>query len=305
MSDAKDDVERINAILTEMLLQRMPEPGHYPTPISGFVLHRRDIPNRPENCFNRPILAVTVQGAKRTVLGNEEYRYGAGHSLLAGVDMPSMSYLTDASRDKPYLVLSLDLDSQIITELALQLSDHKASSSSNLPPDRSFKGTAVTPTDPEVLRAFLRLMELLDQPEQIAILAPSIIREIHFCLLLGPAGNLLRIINTHGSQSHQVLRSINWLRENFTKPLEVEALAHQVHMAPPTFRKHFKAVTSMSPTQYHKQLRLYEAQRLMLENREDATSAGYAVGYESLTQFNREYKRLFGAPPMRNVNQLR
>lgn len=308
MTEARDNVEKATSMLTEKLLQRMPEPGHYPTAIPGFILHRRDIPNRPENCFNRPILAVTVQGSKRTVMGNGEYRYGAGHYLLAGVDMPSMSYLTEASPEKPYLVVSLDLDSHLITQMAAQMATRTAEPAERVPAQSSrpcFKGIAVNPTEPEMLMAFLRLMELLDKPEQIPVLAPIILREIHLRLLLGPAGDLLKLINTQGTRSNMVLRGINWLREHFRESLDVDALARWVNMAPSTFRKHFKDVTSMSPTQYHKHLRLYEAQRLMLENGEDATNAGYAVGYESLTQFNREYKRLFGAPPMRNVNQLR
>lgn len=302
MHDGGTDMENITALLTDMMLQRMPEPGHYPTPIPGFVLHRRDIAQRPENCFNKPILAVTVQGAKRTVVGNKEYRYGAGHSLLAGVDMPSMSYLTDASPEKPYLVLSLDLDSHLISQLLAQMAEHAPELPSG---PASGGGIAITPTNPDILCAFLRLMELLDTPEHITPLASITLHEIHLALLLGPTGGLLKTIHTQGSQSNQIWHGINWLRENAALPLDVDALARRVYMAPPTFRKHFKAVTSMSPTQYHKTLRLYEAQRLMLEAGEDATSAGYAVGYESLAQFNREYKRLFGAPPRQDIARLR
>lgn len=298
MYDTNIDMEKMHTILAEALMQRMPEPGHFPTSVPGFVMHRRDIPNLPENCFNKPILAVTVQGAKRTVVGNEEYRYGAGHSMLAGVDMPSMSYLTDVSPQKPYLVVSLDLDSLLVAQLAAQMPVVQ-------PSHASYRGTAIAPTDPEVLKGIFRLMDVLDKPEQIPVLAPIIVREIHMRLLLGPMGGLLKIINTQGTKSNQVLCGINWLREKFKEPLDVDALAQRVHMAPPTFRKHFKAVTSMSPTQYYKHLRLYEAQRLMLENRKDATSAGYAVGYESLTQFNREYKQLFGVPPAKSVSMMR
>jgi AraC-like DNA-binding protein len=209
-----------------------------------------------------------------------------------------MSYLTEASPEKPYLVISLDLDIHLTTQLVAQIPPSKVLGG-------SFKGSAVSPTDPEVLKAFLRLVELLDKPEQIPILSPIILREVHLLLLLGSQGNLLRAVNTYGTQSNHVFQSINWLRENFQKPLDVDELAKRVNMAPPTFRRHFKIVTSMSPTQYHKHLRLYEAQRLMLENNEGATSASYAVGYESLTQFNREYKRLFGDAPQRNMAQLR
>jgi len=234
------------------------------------------------------------------------------------VDMPNMSYLTEASPEKPYLVISLDLDTHLISQLAVQIPPPKA-------PNDSFSGTIVAPTDPEVLKAFHRLVELLDKPDQIPLLAPIILRDVHLLLLLGPQGGLLKTINTHGTQSNQVFQGINWLRDHFMDPtqsnqvfqginwlrdhfmdpLDVDDLAKKVNMAPPTFRKHFKAVTSMSPTQYLKHMRLYEAQRLILENEKDASGAGYAVGYESLTQFNREYKRLFGDPPQRNVSQLR
>lgn len=291
-------MEKTYVLLQDMLLQRMPTAGDYPTPVQGFVLHRRDIPNVPENCFNKPILAVTIQGAKRTVVGTEEYQYGVGSCLLAGIDMPNMNYLTEASAEKPYLVLSLDLDTHLTSQLVAQIPAPSL-------PATPHKGTAIAPTDPEVLQAFLRLMELLDKPQHLSALAAIIVREIHLRLLLGPLGGLLRTINTQGTQSNQIFRGINWLRENFKEQLDVDALSQKLNMAPPTFRKHFKTVTSMSPTQYHKHLRLYEAQRLMLENRADASSASYAVGYESLTQFNREYKRLFGDPPSRNVSQLR
>lgn len=298
MSQDKDNTDIIYARLREALLRRMPEQCDYPTPVPGFVLHRRDVINNPENCFNKPILAVTIQGSKRTVVGNEEYRYGAGNCLVAGVDMPNMSYITDASPEKPYLVISLDLDSNLTSQLAAQVPPSKTQPG-------SFSGAMVAPTDPEILKACLRLVELLDKPEQIPLLAPITVQDIHLMLLLGPQGGLLKTINTTGTQSNQVFQGINWLRDNFMQPLDVDELAKKVNMAPPTFRKHFKAVTTMSPTQYLKHLRLYEAQRLMLENAKDASSAGYAVGYESLTQFNREYKRLFGDPPQRNVSHLR
>lgn len=297
MNYNSEEIEKIYAHLVHMLIQCLPSHGDFHTDISGFVLHRRDIVQKPENCFNKPTLAVTVQGAKRTVVGNEEYRYGAGYCLLAGVDMPSMSYITQASPEKPYLVLSLELNTQFVTQLAAQVPTlHKHNAVT--------KGIAVSPTDPEILKAFVRLMELLEKPEQLPVLAPIILREIHLRLLLGSMGEVLKALNTQGTQSNQVFQGINWLRENFQNPLDVEELARYVNMAPPTFRKHFKAVTTMSPTQYHKHLRLYEAQRRMLEEHEDATSAGYAVGYESITQFNSEYKRLFGEPPVRNVSQL-
>lgn len=184
----------------------------------------------------------------------------------------------------------------MITQLAAQIPARHVPATGN---------SVISPSDPEVLKAFLRLLELEDKPEQIPVLSPMIVREIHFRLLAGPQGNLLRTISTLGTQSNRVAQAIAWIRNNFKDPLEVDTLAGKVHMSLPTFRKHFKLVTSMSPTEYHKRLRLYEAQRLMLEENTDATNASYAVGYESPNQFNREYKRLFGDPPQRNVSQLR
>ena len=305
MNESTRGMEKTYATLTGKLLRRMSAPGNYPTPITGFATNRRDEINKPENCWNRPILALTMQGAKRVVVGNEEYRYGAGNCIVAGIDMPHLSYLTEASPEKPYLVMTLELDSHMVTQLAARIPPAKAGGAAAGVAREVTSGTAVMPTDPEILKAFIRLLDLLDTPEQIPLLAPLTIREIHLLLLLGPQGDLLRSLNTQGTHSNQVFQGINWLRDNFMQPLDVEELAKKMNMAPPTFRKHFKAVTSMSPTQYLKHLRLYEAQRRMLEDDEDATSAGYAVGYESLTQFNREYKRLFGDPPQRNVSQLR
>ncbi|CAK7032067.1 MAG: HTH-type transcriptional activator RhaS [Desulfovibrio sp.] len=299
----RDTTDRTYAILREKLLRRMPAPGTYPTPIPGFVLNRRDEVNIPENCWNKPILAMTVQGAKRVVVGTEEYRYGAGNCLLAGVDMPNLSYLTEASPENPYLVMTLELDSHLTTQLAAQIPPAKGAGKTSTA-GGSMGGVAVMPTDPEILQAFGRMLDLLDTPEQIPLLAPLISREIHLLLLLGPQGELLKSLNTQGTQGNQIFQGINWLRDNFMQPLDVDDLARRLNMAPPTFRKHFKAVTSMSPTQYHKHLRLYEAQRRMLEDHEDVSKASYAVGYESLTQFNREYKRLFGDAPQRNVTQI-
>lgn len=164
---------------------------------------------------------------------------------------------------------------------------------------------AVAEVDPDVLDAFLRLAELNEKPEQIPVLAPMIIREIHYRLLIGPQGERLRMVNTLGTQSNQIAKSITWLRDNYREPLQVDKLARKLNMATSTFHKHFRQVTSLSPLQYQKRLRLYEAQRLMLSENEDAAVAALAVGYESPTQFNREYKRLFGEPPHRHVSRLK
>lgn len=292
-------LDRGNDLLKENLLHRMPAQGVFPTDVEGLRMSRRDEPNKVENCFSEPIVALIVQGFKRSLIGAEEYRYGENQCLVAGVDMPSSSCVVDVSQDRPFLAVALDLDKQLITRLAAETPLPAASGTA------SHKGISVADVDPDVLDAFLRLVELLDKPQQIPALAPLIIREIHYRLLVGPQGEHLRRLNTLGSQSNQIARAISWLRENYREPLHVDKLAQAVNMATSTFHRHFKEVTSLSPLQFHKRLRLYEAQRLMLSESENAASAGLAVGYESPTQFSREYKRLFGEPPYRDVRQAR
>jgi len=288
---------KTNGLLKEKLLRWMPSPGRYTTAIEGFMISRRHDAKDLENCVYKPLVAVVLQGSKRSVIGSEEYRYGENHCLIIGVDVPSANHVIVASPEKPFLTVTLDLDKYLITQLAAEI-----------PPklgNGSYKGMAVAEVDPYVLDAFLRLAELLEKPEQIPVLAPMIIREIHYRLLIGPQGERLRLINTLGTQSNQIAKSITWLRDNYKEPLQVDELARKVNMATSTFHRHFRDVTTLSPLQYQKRLRLYEAQRLMLVEDEDATIAALAVGYESPTQFNREYKRMFGEPPHRHVSQLR
>jgi len=290
---------RTNNLLKEKLLRWMPKTGDYPTAIEGFTIFRRDEANQPENCFYKPLVGVIVQGFKRSIIGSEEYRYGENHCLVTGVDVPSVNYITAASPEQPFLAVSLNLDKYLITQLAAEI-----------PPsprlgNGSYKGISVADVDPDVLDAFLRLAELLEKPEQIPVLAPMIIREIHYRLLIGPQGERLRMVNTLGTQSNQIAKTITWLRDNYKEPLQVDALAKKVNMATSTFHRHFREVTTLSPLQFQKRLRLYEAQRLMLVENEDTAIAALAVGYESPTQFNREYKRLFGEPPHRHVSRLK
>ena len=261
------------------------------------MISRRHDAKDLENCIYKPLVAVVVQGSKRSVIGSEEYRYGENHCLVIGVDIPSANHVIVASPEQPFLAVTLDLDKYLITQLAAEIQPILGNG--------SYKGMAVAEVDPDVLDAFLRLVELLDKPEQIAVLAPMIIREIHYRLLIGPQGERLRLINTLGTQSNQIAKSITWLRDNYKAPLHVDELARKVNMATSTFHRHFRDVTTLSPLQYQKRLRLYEAQRLMLVENEDAAIAALAVGYESPTQFNREYKRQFGEPPHRHVSQIR
>ena len=299
-NEQHENLERTNALLKNKLLRWCTQMGAQQTPIAGLMLSRRDNADQLSNCFYQPTVGVIVQGYKKSIIGSEEFRYGELHSLVVGVDMPSVSHFTVASPENPFLAISLKLDKYLITQLIAEAQlPHKAGI---CPPN---KGACVAKVDFGVLDAFLRLVELLEKPEQISVLAPMLIREIHYRLLIGPQGECLRMVNTSGTQSNQIAKAISWLRGNYKDTLQVEALAKRFNMGTSTFHRHFRQMTTLSPLQFQKRLRLYEAQRLMLSDDKDASGAALAVGYESATQFNREYKRLFGEPPFRDINKLR
>lgn len=288
---------RSGGLLKEALLRLMPHAGKYPTPIKELWMVRREQPHQTETCFYKPSLSVIVQGAKRSRIGTRDYTYGENQCMIAGVDMPCIFTVTKASAQQPFLAVSLELDKSLLVRLAREI---------RLPANTgTAHGVAVTDADPGILDAFLRLFKLLGQTEELPFLAPIIIREIHYRLLIGPQNEYMRRLNTCGTQSNQIAHAVHWIREHYKEPLRIETLAEHVHMATSTFHRHFKEVTSLSPLQFHKYLRLHEAQRLMLTERKDATSASWEVGYESPTQFNREYKRLFGDPPHKSIARLR
>jgi AraC-like DNA-binding protein len=242
---------------------------------------------------------VVTQGAKRVLLGDDTYVYDAHHFLITSVDLPTVVQVINASREKPYLGLVLKLDQREISQLMVD---------SNLPPPRpqqSNRGMATGEVTLPLLTVFQRLIDLLDEPKDIPILAPIIQREIFYRLLVSDQGARLRQMASAGSQSNQIARAIDWLKGNFTRPLRIDDLAAQVNMSTTTFHHHFRAVTAMSPLQYQKWLRLSEARRLMLAEDRDATTAAFQVGYESPSQFSREYSRMFGAPPLRDITSLR
>ncbi len=288
-----------SSLLKEYLLKCMPEPGKFSTAIEGLSMLRRESGSHVENCFYKPSIGLIVQGNKHSRVGSEEYTYGENQCLLVSVDMPSSFSSSEASHDRPFLAVSLDLDRFLIARLAMELpavSD---------PGSNTCKGVVVADADFDLVNAFLRLVRLLENRDQVAFLAPAVVQEIHYRLLTGPLGKNLQKFSTCGTHSNQIARAVAWLRENYKEPLRVEDLARRVNMGTSTFHRHFKQVTTLSPLQYHKRLRLYEAQRLMLMEDADAASAGLSVGYESPTQFSREYKRMFGEPPRRDVMRRR
>lgn len=296
-----DALNAPRASLARRILERASSNGMFqPSEIPGLMFMRLDEPALNSCSVYEPCVAVIVQGSKRVVLGDESLSYGEDRYLITSMDLPVKTALMQASPERPYLAVALRLDWRDIASLMLEMPPATARRPE---PDRRAMTTGAL-TAP-LLEAFDRLLALLDQPEDIPALAPLIRREIHYRLLAGEAGARLRQIATVDTQSHQVARAIAQLNARFAEPLRVETLARESGMSPTTFHHHFKSLTAMSPLQYQKQLRLTEARRLMLSERLDAATAAFRVGYESPSQFSREYRRLFGAPPSRDIADLR
>ena len=294
-------IASLRARLAQRVLSRVTEPAPLqPAALPGLLLIRADQPNLNACSVYEPCVAVILQGAKRVLLGEQTLVYGEDRYLIASMDLPVMSTVLQASPERPYLAVALRLDWREIGSLVLESPRPAAAAG---PGDHRAMSTGAISLP--MLDAFDRLLGLLDQPDDIPALAPLIRREIHYRLLMGEAGARLRQMATVDSQSHQVARAVASLNARFHEPLRVEALAREAGMGLSTFHHHFKALTAMSPLQYQKQLRLSEARRLMLAERLDAATAAYRVGYESPSQFSREYRRLFGAPPTRDMADIR
>lgn len=273
--------------------------GLFPTAIPGVSLFRCSTTSMPSCGVYRPVLALIAQGAKRVTLGNETYEYDRKRYLVTSVDLPVVAQVTQASVEAPILCFIFDLDPRRIGELMGEMALPKPA------PAAVARGLVVSELTTAILDPVLRLARLLATPQDIAILAPAIERELLYRLLTGEQGLRLRNIAAVDSHSHRIARAIDWLKSNFDQPLSIEALAEAVSMSKSSLHHHFKSLTAMSPLQYQKQLRLQEARRLMLLEMHDAASAGHRVGYESPSQFNREYRRQFGAPPLKDIARLR
>jgi len=268
------------------------------TSIRGLSLHRWETPTEPTSYMLAPSICLIGQGRKRLFLGEDAYVYDADRFLITSVDLPVVTQIIEASAEKPYLGLTMELDLRVIAQL--MLNDHGAPASSS----RERLGLAVSEVSPPLLDAFNRLLDLLQTPEDIAALAPLVQQEIFYRLLTGEQGPRLRQIASAGHHGYQIARSIDWLKDNFNKPLRIEQLASKAGLSTSAFHSHFRSTTGMSPLQFQKRMRLTEARRLMLTERLDASKAAFAVGYESPSQFSREYSRLFGQPPIRDIKNL-
>jgi len=247
----------------------------------------------------QPCLGIVVQGRKRAILNDEVFHYDALNYLVVSVTLPGMAQVVEASPEHPYLSLRLTLDLEEIARLILELGDRVPSRPS------SDRGLFVARLDEPLLDAVLRMVKLLDTPEDLDVLAPIVQREIYYRMLRGELGYRLADLAQSESGNHRVVRAIEWLKQHYAAPLRIEDLADAVHLSPSALHHRFKAVTAMSPLQYQKHLRLHEARRLMFAGGIECATAGHRVGYESASQFSREYRRLFGAPPRSEIARLR
>ncbi|WP_211186891.1 AraC family transcriptional regulator [Rouxiella aceris] len=273
--------------------------GDYGTQIPSLTLYRRSSATAPMPCIYGLSLGLAVQGSKRVTLNDEIFDYAAGQSLITSVDLPVVSYVTCASSSEPYLGMRLELDARVIAQLATEMEFSTPLQVATM------RAMSVVTLDKALTDALARLIRLLAEPQLIPVLAPLIQQEIVIRLLNGVHGPNLRRLVAVGSPSQQIARVLTLLKQHYTDDVPMDELAAKAHMSPSTFRQHFHVVTGMSPLQYLKNLRLQDARQLMLNENLDAGSAALRVGYESATQFSREYSRLFGAPPNRDIKRIR
>lgn len=292
-----DSLEEKRTLLKEKVQELLPEPGMLQTEIKGFSASLRTAPTFNQHCFYKPMAILVLQGKKQTVLGSEKFTYNENQLIVTSIDIPTVGSIIEASPEKPFMTLVLELDHYIISRLLSEVDYPRT--------ETARRGMGTVNTDEALSDAFYRLISLLNQPERQKIMAPMIIKEIHYLLLTSPLGDILRSVNVKGSQNNRIAKAISWLKENYRQPLKIDELAQKFNMAESSFYRHFSKVTSLSPLQYQKRLRLYEAQRLMLSENLQAEEAAYNVGYESANQFNREYKRMFGAPPKTDINRIK
>ncbi|HAJ36963.1 MAG TPA: AraC family transcriptional regulator CmrA [Chloroflexi bacterium] len=268
-------------------------------PLPGLSLHRSSAPGEPLHSVYDPVFCVIAQGSKEIFLGRERYLYDAAHYLIVTANLPVVAHVLEASPERPYLSLRLKLDPLLVSSVMIEAGRTVLSQRA------SVRAINVSPLDSELLDAVVRLVRVADSPDEAHFLAPLITREIIYRLLTGEQCDRLRYIVVQDGVAHHIARAIEWFRKEIDQPPSIERVAQELGMSVSSFHHHFKAVTAMSPLQFQKRLRLQEARRLMLGEHLDAASAAYRVGYDDASHFSREYKSLFGAPPMRDMQQLR
>ncbi|HEX6368387.1 MAG TPA: AraC family transcriptional regulator [Longimicrobium sp.] len=292
-------LEALRVELAGILERRTGADGRYDTVIPALKLYRFSNPTEPAHALQEAAVYVVVQGRKQVTLGDAIYIYDQAQYLAVSVELPVVSNVLEASPDEPYLCLTLTVDPRELAALIVETGGQA--------PHDNHDGRAlyVSPVRAPLLDGLLRLVRLLDAPEEIPVLAPLILREVNYRLLQSEQFGRLAQMAIGDGRLRRVSGAIGWIKEHFTEPLQIEALASRVHMSPSALHHHFKAATSMSPIQYQKRLRLQEARRLLLTGAPSADSVAYEVGYASASQFSREYARLFGEPPRRDTERAR
>lgn len=259
-------------------------------------IYRIDNPTDVGGLIYEPVVCLVVQGRKRTFIGDGTFEYGTGECIVVAAEVAAMGQVCEASTDEPYLAVNLYLDPAVISTILLDMNSIAE------PAIQSAFGVAKA--GPALLETWRRLISLLDRPDEITVLAPHLEHELMFRLLMGPHGTLLRQIAGADSRLSHIRRAMAWIRQHYAERLSVDAMAAVAGMSVSVFHRRFKALTDVSPLQYQKQIRLHEARRRLFIEHAKAATVGYAVGYESASQFSREYKRLFGAPPRRDADSL-
>ncbi|MCC4621574.1 AraC family transcriptional regulator [Xanthomonas cassavae CFBP 4642] len=286
--------------LSTLLLRHAPADGMHATPITGLQIMRSSTRTVSIPTVYTPMLCLVAQGRKRAMLGAQAFHYHPEMYLVASVDLPIVGAVVQASAEQPYLCFCLDLDTAILSELAIQhpeLTEQQR--------DAAPAGLLLNRSTPQLQDTAVRLARLLDQPHEIAALAPLVTRELLYRLMAAPANAVVRQMAIADSRLNQISKAIVWLREHYAQRFSIEQIADLSAMSRSTFHAHFKAVTSMTPLEYRSHLRVHEARRLMVAEALTAADAGFRVGYESASQFSRDYARILGEPPARDAQRLR
>ena len=287
-----------NRLLEEIkikLINIMLEECEIDAGFNGIKFYRRNDIEKSHICIQSPCINFVANGKKHTHISSENFIFKKGYYNITYIDYPVSSHFYNISEENPYLSVYMPVDNKVITEIIKDI---------NQLPAVNFKGISESKADDKLLEAYNRLIDLYNKPDEINFMAQLIIKEIYYRILNGPVGADLKALYTFGSQSNKIYQAVEFIKNNYKEYLHIDDIASKVNMAPSTFFRNFKAITMMSPLQYQKRLRLYEAQRLMLAESITATDAAYNVGYESITQFTREYKKLFHSSPARNIKEI-
>lgn len=296
---ARLGLEAQQAELADRIARNVPGDGLHESVVPGLSLIQASTPSQPLPTVYHPSVCVVVQGRKRALLADEVFVYDPLHYLVVSMTLPISGQIVEATPERPYLCLRIDIAPALVNELLLQMGPSTAASAS------TGRAVYLARTSASLLDAVLRLARLLDTPDEAAVLAPLALREIHYRVLTGELGQRLRELCEVDGPSQRVARAIELIKTRYAESLRIEELAAAAHMSASSLHQRFKAATAMTPLQFQKQLRLQEARRLMLMDGMEAAAASHHVGYESPSQFSREYRRLFGAPPRREIEAMR